>query len=58
MKETGSVIVSWDFSKGEDVGVLLVGEKKPGKDVEIINAFQGDLAVRIAKKLTTLNVDI
>lgn len=58
MKETGSVIVSWDFSKGKDAGVLLVGEKKPGKDIEIINAFQGDWAVRIAKKLTTLNVNI
>ena len=52
---SGCVIVSWDFSKGEDIGVLLVGKKKPGKDVEIINAFQGEDAEEIYKKLTTVN---
>ena len=51
----GSVIVSWDFSKGEDVGVLLVGRQKPGRNVEIINAFQGEDAEEIYKKLTTVN---
>lgn len=25
MKSTDSVIVSWDFSRGKDVGVLIVG---------------------------------
>lgn len=55
MIKTGSVIVSWDFSKGKDVGVLLVGEKKPGKDAEIINAFQGQEAVDIYKKLMIVN---
>lgn len=47
----GSVIVSWDFTNGEDVGILLVGEKRPGVDVEIINAFQGKEAVEIYNKL-------
>lgn len=55
MIKTGSVIVSRDFSKGVDVGVLLVGKKKPGGDVEIINAFQGQEAVDIQKGLTTIN---
>ena len=55
INESGSVVVSWDFSKGKDVGVLLVGKKAPGKDVEIINAFQGQEAVDIYKKLTTVN---
>jgi hypothetical protein len=26
MKSTDSVIVSWDFSHGKDVGVLIVGK--------------------------------
>ena len=41
MKSTDSVIVSWDFSHGKDVGVLIVGRQKKGK-VEIINAYQGE----------------
>lgn len=57
MNGSGSVIVSWDFSKGKDVGVLLVGKKVPGKDVEIINAFQGQEAVDIYKKLMVVNTD-
>lgn len=28
MKSTDSVIVSWDFSRGKDVGVLIVGSQK------------------------------
>lgn len=52
MKSSGSVIVSWDFSHGQDVGVLIVGEQKRGK-VEIVNAFQGEEAEELYKKLTT-----
>lgn len=55
---SGCVIVSWDFSNGEDIGVLRVGKKKPGKDVEIINAFQGQEAEEIYKKLTTVNQEL
>lgn len=57
MTNTGSVIVSWDFSKGKDVGVLLVGRQKPGRNVEIVNAFQGQEAVDIYKKLMIVNTD-
>lgn len=49
--KTGSVIVSWDFSSGEDSGVLIVGKKEPGKSIEIINAFQGEEAWILMKKL-------
>ena len=31
MKSTDSVIVSWDFSRGKDVGVLIVGSQKTGE---------------------------
>lgn len=51
-KTNGAVIVSWDFSH-EDTGVLIVGRKHPKKDVEVINAFQGQEARDIYEKLTT-----
>ena len=53
-KTSGSVIVSWDFGGGKDAGILLVGKKMPGEAVKIINAFQGQEALDIYKKLTTL----
>lgn len=57
IKPYGSVIVSWDFSEskgGKDRGILLVGEKRPGKGVEVINAFQGEEAWELFKKLKTV----
>lgn len=51
MKSTDSVIVSWDFSNGKDVGVLLVGKQKNGQ-VEVINAYQGDEAYELYRWLT------
>lgn len=52
MKSSGSVIVSWDFSNGKDVGVLVVGRQQNGK-VDIVNAFQGKEAEELYLKLTT-----
>lgn len=51
MKSTDSVIVSWDFSRGKDVGVLIVGGQKNGQ-VDIINAYQGKEAYELYRKLT------
>ena len=53
MESTGSIIVSWDFSNGTDASVLLVGKQKPDKTVEVINAFQGEEAEQLMKKLTS-----
>ena len=39
-----SVIVSVDFSNGKDNSIMLVGKKVPGKDVQIVNAIQGEEA--------------
>lgn len=50
MKSTDSVIVSWDFSHGKDVGVLIVGRREKGK-MEIINAYQGEEAKELYRKL-------
>lgn len=52
MKSTDSVIVSWDFSRGKDVGVLIVGSQKNGR-VDVINAYQGKEAYeQLYRKLT------
>lgn len=51
MKDVGSVIVSWDFSHGKDVGILIVGVQEKG-EVIIINAFQGEGAKELYQKLT------
>ena len=47
------LLVSVDFTRGEDVGVLIVGRKKGRNDVEIINAFQGEEAHDLYLKLIT-----
>lgn len=49
-KEPHSLLIGVDFSKGEDVGVLIVGERING-NTKIINAFQGQEAIDIYKKL-------
>lgn len=45
-----SVIVSWDFSNGEDASILLVGRQRQGK-MDIINMYQGKEAEELYQKL-------
>lgn len=52
MKITDSLIIGFDSSNGEDIEVLIVGRKTKGEVVDIINAFQGEEAVELYKKLT------
>lgn len=52
MSTTGSVIVAFDHKDGGEA-ILLVGQKNPTQDVAIINAFQGEEAKELWKKLTT-----
>ena len=40
MKINESLLVGVDFTNGEDVGVLIVGRKRPNQSVDIINAFR------------------
>lgn len=49
----GAYIVSWDFTRGKDVGVLIVGHQHDGK-IDIVNAFQGQEAYDIYTKLSTV----
>lgn len=54
--ENGAYVVSWDFSNGNDVGVLLVGIRRNGQ-LKIVNAFQGEEAYDIYKKLSTKKLE-
>lgn len=51
MKINESLLIGVDFTNGEDVGVLIVGRKRPNQSVDIINAFQGKEAEELYKKL-------
>ena len=54
LKVNECLLVSVDFTQGEDTGVLIVGRQKKAK-VDVINAFQGQEAIDIYKKLITVN---
>lgn len=51
MKINESLLVGVDFTNGEDVGVLIVGRKRPNQSVDIINSFQGKEAEELYNKL-------
>jgi hypothetical protein len=51
-EKSGCLLVSFDF--GNDVPVVIVGEKLQGQDVKVINAFQDQEAIDIIDKLTTV----
>lgn len=53
MNSYGSVIVSWDFLHGKDHSILLVGKQVDGR-VDIVNAFQGEEAEELRRKLMTV----
>ncbi|NSG63720.1 hypothetical protein G4956_03995 [Blautia wexlerae] len=53
MKMSGSLIIGYDFTNGEDNTVLIVGRKRPTEQMEIINAFQGTEAIEMYHKLIT-----
>lgn len=46
-------LVSVDFTRGENTGVLIVGEQINGQPVKVINAFEGEEAYTLFKKLIT-----
>ena len=48
-----SILVSVYFSNKDGTGVLIVGRKRMNQSVDIINAFQGDEARELYKKLVT-----
>lgn len=56
-KEVDSVIVSWDYSHGKDKTIVLVGKQENGK-VEVVNAFEGEEALEVINKLTTVTMSV
>lgn len=57
LKVNECLLVSVDFTKGEDTGVLIVGRQNNGK-VDIVNAFQGQEAADIYRKLITVKKEV
>ena len=51
---TDTLLVSIDLSTNGDNAVLLVGRKRKNETVDIVNAFQGEEAVELYKRLTTV----
>ncbi len=47
-----TLLVSIEFSD-KDTGVLVVGRKRKNQSVKIVNAFQGEEALELYKKLVT-----
>ena len=50
---TDTILVSIDLSRNKDNAILIVGRKKPREAVDIINAFDGEEAIELYKKLIT-----
>lgn len=56
IKMVDSFIVSIDMHpNGKDLPVLVVGRKKPGKLVEVVNVISGDEAIKLYNKLARPN---
>lgn len=47
-----TLLVSISFS-AKDTGVLVVGRKRKNQSIDIVNAFQGEEARELYKKLVT-----
>ena len=53
MEVSRCFLVGVDISE-DDNAVIIVGEKTSGVDVKVINAFQGEEALELYKKLITM----
>ena len=53
LHENECLLVGVDFTRDEDAGVLIVGRQTGGK-VDIINAFEGQEAADLYRKLITV----
>lgn len=52
-KITGSLIIGYDINHSTNDAVFIVGRKRMNESIEIINAFQGEEATELYKKLIT-----
>ena len=51
--KTESILVSVTYDSEDKVNLMVVGMKKRGEAVDIINAFQGENAARLYSELIT-----
>ena len=51
MTTQDTLLISVDFSNGEDTDVLVIGRKIPNDSVKIVNAFQGQEARKLYETL-------
>ena len=49
-----TLLVGFDFTKGSDETVCVVGRRRMNESVEILNAFQGQDAKELYDKLVTM----
>jgi hypothetical protein len=54
--KTESILVSVTYDAEDKVNLMVVGKKKRGEAVDIINAFQGEDAARLYNDLITKRV--
>ena len=52
LREIDALLVGFDNVNG-DITTLIVGRKRPNKSVDIINAFEGDEALELYRRLVT-----
>lgn len=48
-----TLLISIDAQANKDMPILIVGRQEPKKALEIVNAFQGQEALDLYKKLVT-----
>lgn len=53
MSKTDALIIGYDHNPEKDNTILIVGRKGAGLAVDIINAFEGEEAEELYKKLVT-----
>ena len=51
MTTQDTLLISIDFTNGEDTDVLVIGRKMPNDSVKIVNAFQGEEARKLYETL-------
>lgn len=52
-KFTQSILVSYTKGNDTDASLMLVGQRQPGKDIVIVNAFQDKDADELWQRLIT-----
>ena len=54
VKNHGALLIGWDLSNGNEIVNLTIGKKDKRGNIEIINYFKGDNAIKLFDELTGL----